>query len=430
MNNFILLIIANHPTFVCTLNHKKMNIKLARFTMLVAMLFSSVATYAQIFDSTAVGKVKVSGRVNMDGAYFTRQPDFVMSDGVTFSELRVRFSTILSSRTDFRAEIDFALGSVVPRDVAFRYFVDKNFTVTLGNFRESFSPAAYASSTENFFISVPTPGQAFGCSRNLGVAARYVVPPFFAEAGVFGQDLLDQIKGSKGYAFTNRVLYRPLNSGSHVLQFGFSNTIRRADANNLSKDASGKEIELRTVNYGSRAETNVDRNQLISVKNPFAKYQDKLSVEFLGIWQKLAVQGEYMNAFVKAKSGYDNQQYQGYYAQAIYQVRGKGIAYNDLDAVQAKSGLGSINVGIRYSYTDLNDSKGYLVNGIYTDLPNGKEANGSFNGGVVKGFSAAVSFYPLKNFILTMEYNWGKLSSITLPSGSFQMAQAQAIIQF
>lgn len=401
-----------------------------RFTLLAAMLFLTAPSYAQIFDSTAVGKVKVSGRVNMDGAYFTRKPAFVTSDGATFSELRVRFSTILSARTDFRAEIDFAFGNVAPKDVAFRYFVDKRFTVTLGNFREPFSPAAYASSTETYFISIPTPGQAFGCSRNLGVAARYVVPHFFVEAGLFGQDLLDQVKGSKGYAFTSRLLYRPVNDAGNVLQLGFSNSLRRADAGGLTKDASGKEVEQRMVSYGSRAETNVDRSQLISVKNPYAKYQDKLSVELLGIWRRFAVQGEYINAFVKAKSGYQGQHYWGYYAQAIYQVRGNGVVYNISDAVQAKSGLGSINVGVRYSCTDLNDSKGYLVDGIYSNNPNAKVPNGTFNGGRLSGFSAVASFYPLKNFMLAVEYSWGKLSSITLPSSRYQMAQAQAIIQF
>lgn len=407
-----------------------MNSKQFRVLLLVVLLFTTVVLNAQVLDSAAIGKVKVGGRVNMEGAYVANQPDFVMSDGATFSELRVRFTTVLSTRTDFRAEVDFAFGSVVPRDVAFRYFIDKNFTLTLGNFREPFSPAAYMSSADNHFISLPTPGQAFGCSRNLGVGARYVKPHIFIEAGVYGQDLLDQVKGSKGYAFTNRILYRPVNEKNKVLQLGCSNSIRRADANNLSKDANGKDIELRTVSYSSRAETNVDRNQILSIKNPYAKYQDKLSAEFLAIWNKIAVQGEFINAFVTAKSGYFNQHYTGYYAQAICQLKGSGIAYNETDAVQTRSGLGSINLGLRYSYTDLNDSKGYLVNGIYTDIPNGKVANGSFNGGIAKGFSAAVSFYPIKNFIFTLEYNWGKLSNDQLPGSSYQLAQVQAMIQF
>lgn len=396
----------------------------------IATLFS-VTSYSQIFDAAEVGKVKASGRVNMDGALFFSDPNnFKLSDGATFSELRLRFASALTTRMDVRAEVDFAFGNIVPRDVALRYYVNKDFTLTLGNFREPFSYGAYCSSVESFFISTSTPAQAFGSSRNLGFAARYVKPSFFLEAGFFTQDLLDQVKGSKGYAFTNRVLYRPINDGSNVLHFGFSNSIRRADANNFGTDEKGNQIELRTINYGSRVETNVDRQQVISVKNPYAKYQDKLSVELLGIWNRFAVQGEYINTFVQAKSGYDNQRYCGYYAQAMCQLKGNGIAYNSNDALASKATVGSINLAVRYSYTSLNDAKGYLVKGVYTDTPLGGVANGSFNGGTTRGVAAALSYAPLKNIIFSMEYNWGKVESDIIEKSSFNFAQLQAIVQF
>lgn len=400
-------------------------------TILLAVLaLTATVVQAQVYDASEIGKVKVGGRVNMDASWYYDQPHFNMGDGSTFSELRVRFNTILSTRSDLRAEVDFAFGSVVPRDVAYRYFVSKDLTFQLGNFREPFSPAAYASSVESFFIAIPTPGQAFSCGRNLGAGARYVKKNFWAEAGFFGQDLLDQVKGSKGVAFTGRVIFRPINESGKLIQFGLANTIRRADAISVSKDANGNDIELRAITYGSRAETNVDRNQILYVRNPYAKYQDKLGAEFLGIWNKFSLQGEYINSFVTAKQGYKDQHYYGAYAQAVYQILGKGLAYNDNDAIGTKSAVGGLNLALRYSYTSLNDSKGYYNNGAFTDFPNGTVANGSFNGGELKGFSASLTYFPTKSLAFTVEYDRGSLSNISLDNGRFQLLQAQAIVLF
>ena len=407
-----------------------MYFNLARLLLFLAPFFAAFGAAAQQFDSTAIGKVKVSGRVVMDGAWFYDTPaNTVMGSGATFSEMRVRFSTVLSTRTDLRAEFDFAFGEVSFKDIAARYFVDKNFILSLGNMREPFSPASMASAAETFFIATPTAAQAFGCGRNLGLSARYYTKHFWVEGGVFGQDIYDQIKGSKGFAFTNRIIYRPINEDYRVLQLGAGNSIRRADANGIKTD-EGKEVEQRKISFGSRAETNVNRAKLISVNNPYANFQEKFNVEFLGIYQNMALQAEYINTFVSAKEGYDNQRYYGYYAQAIYQIKGKGIQYSVYDAWQTKSLEGSINVGLRYSYTNLNDARGYLVNGIYTNTPDGTTPNGSFNGGAMQGFTASVSFFPIKSMILTMEYNWGKLKNATLAGSNFQFIQAQALFQF
>jgi Phosphate-selective porin len=407
-----------------------MILKLVRPVVLAVILLVPFILRAQSCDSTLIGKVKVGGRVNLDGAYYMDKPNMVMSDGGSLSELRLRLLSALSAKTSLKVEVDLANGTITPKDIFIRHYVNRELSFAFGNLPESFSLGSYASSSDSFFMSFSTPVQAFGCSRNLGVGSRYVSPHFFADAGIYGQDLLNQAKGSKGYAFTNRLLYRPVNDGRSVLQFGFSNTIRRADANNLAKDANGNDIELRTVNYASRAETNVDKTSIISVKNPNAQFHDRLSAEFLGIWSKLAVQGEYLNAFVNAKQGFYNQHYYGYYAQVIYQLKGDGIAYNDFEALQTRSGVGTINVGLRYSCADLNDAKGYLVNGIYVDTPSGTTPNGSYNGGIATGIAAAISFSPIKNFFLTLEYNKGKIKNLTTPNGDYQIAQAQTIIKF
>lgn len=402
------------------------------------MLAAAIATAAampitaqgQANDSTAIGKVKVGGRLTADGAFYLKEPSCILGNGTSFTELRVKAESWLSRRTSFKAEIDFAGGNVVPRDVFIRHQIDDRVSITFGNQCEMFSPAGFTSIPESAFTSFSTTAQAFACGRNLGLAARYVTPKLFLDAGIFSQDLLNKVRGSKGYAFTSRAVYRPINDGVNVVHLGISNTIRRADANGITKDNNGNEVEQRIVRFGSKFETNVDKTCAIEAANANARFHDKVSAEMVIVTRRIAVQGEYIRAFVKATSPFVDQHYYGYYGQVVCQLKGKGLVYSSKDALHTKSEVGSIDVGLRYSMTDLDDSRGYLINGSYYNAPTDKQPNGSINGGIAKGMAATISFTPRKYLALAMEYCYGKVVGVATPTGHYHIAQAQAMIFF
>jgi phosphate-selective porin OprO/OprP len=243
--------------------------------------------------------------------------------------------------------------------------------------KEPFSLEELTSATARTFMEKALPTDAFTPGRNIGVSSYTAVfdqritwgVGAFLNTGSFGNEgeAKDRINESNGFGISGRITGLPWYSenGDKLLHLGLS---YRHDF----RDSDNRDFPLKVR---AKPESALTNDRLVDTGSIFANNSDLFDAELAVVHGPLSFQGEYFYGFIDANSQ-DDPSFWGFYLLSSYFLSGEHRNYNTKSGVftrikpkhpfhPTKGGWGAWELGIRFSYVDLNN-KG--VNG-------GKEHN-------------------------------------------------------
>jgi phosphate-selective porin OprO/OprP len=313
-------------------------------------------------------KLKFGGRIQNDWAMVDLNEPLENAiggegHGTEFRRARLFFSGTVYDRVVFKANYEFAStgdGEVRLKDA---YIGLKNVwsldKVLVGHMKESFSLDSLTSSKHITFMERALT-ETFSPGRNTGFAIHDTVldKRVLLQAGAFKE------ANSSGFGFdddgmwnlTGRVVGVPLyeDGGEKVVHLGFSYS---------HQFRGGNDFMLR---YRRRPESHLapymaDTGSVITTNNI-----NLINPEIAVVWGPASFQAEYTRSFVNGDDGMRNTTFWGTYAQLSYFLTGEHRNYKlgsgSFDRVKPnanfnplKGDWGAFQVGVRYSYVDLND---------------------------------------------------------------------------
>jgi phosphate-selective porin OprO/OprP len=326
--------------------------------------------------------MKVNALVMADGGYIGTDNELMRA----FPELegwharlrRLELTMLgwISEIVDFKLQIDFAdVRSIKDNWIGFK--VPLLGHIKAGNMKEPVSLSELTGAKFITFMERPLPTLAFAPARNIGIMAHNAILESrmtWAAGGFWSTGSLsnvgegrDAVSQSNGLNFTARITGLPLyeDEGRKLLHLGLSYSHQfRGDAN------SDPEVE-----YRPRPETFLTDDRLVSTGTFEPDSVDLINPELAIVAGPLSFQGEYFLNMADAPS-VGNPRLWGFYLFGSYFLTGESRAYqkssgafSKVDPIQnfqfGHSGWGAWELGLRYSYVDLNDG----------DISGGKESN-------------------------------------------------------
>jgi phosphate-selective porin OprO/OprP len=283
--------------------------------------------------------------------------------GTEFRRARLFFSGTVYDRVVFRAQYDFANTGDDKGDIKDAYIgliklgpIDK---VLVGHMKESFSLDALTSSKHITFMERALT-ETFAPGRNTGFAIHDNVldKRILWQAGAFkdSDDAAFGFDDDGKWNLTGRVVGVPLyeDDGKKVVHLGFAYN---------HQFRGGNDFMLR---YRRRPESHLapymaDTGSMIPTNNI-----NLINPEIAIVWGPASFQAEYTRSFVNGDDGTRNTTFWGTYVQLSYFLTGEHRNYKlgsgnfgrvkpNANFNPLKGDWGAFQVGVRYSYLDLND---------------------------------------------------------------------------
>jgi len=312
-------------------------------------------------------KLKFGGRIQSDWAMVELNdrlegPIGGEGHGTEFRRARLFFSGTVYERLIFKVQYEFANTGDGKTDFKDAYIGLEGLgpvgTVKVGHFKEPFSLEEQTSSNHVTFMEKALP-IVFSPGRNTGFMANNAVMDkrILWQAGAFknANDTAFSFEDDGMWNVGGRIVGVPLyeNDGEKVvhLGFGYSHQFRGGSSFMLSyKQHPESHLAPYLVDTGSAISTND-----INLINP----------EFAIVCGPASFQAEYMHSFVQGDGAKDTS-FWGIYAQASYFLTGEHLNYKlgsgsfgrvkpNANFDPAKGDWGGFEVGVRFSYLDLND---------------------------------------------------------------------------
>lgn len=283
-------------------------------------------------------------------------------DGTNIRRARLNVSGTIAKDFKYKLENDFAGNASALTDVYVEYVGFDPVTLTIGQFKE---PFGLDTLTSDLFTTFNERGltHAFSPDRRIGgMVSTYGkndwTGSWTAAAGFFGSGSSSTAStDDEAHDYTARLTWAPMAEKTKVLHLGVAGSHRVPDASADSFTFSSRpENQLST----SVADFAVNTGAIAGVDNV-----NLLGLEAAAVYGPFSLQGEYVVADVDRIT--NDQQFDGYYAEASYFITGESRNYNPKTArferVTPKWALkpsegnwGAFQVAARYSSLDLNDS--------------------------------------------------------------------------
>jgi phosphate-selective porin OprO/OprP len=313
-------------------------------------------------------KLKFGGRIQTDWAMVDLSQPLENAiggegNGAEIRRARLFFSGTLYDRVVFKAQYDFSDTGDDKGDIKDAYIgliklgpIDK---VLVGHMKESFSLDALTSS-KNITFMERSLTETFAPGRNTGFAIHDNVldKRILWQAGAFkdSDDSAFSFDNDGMWNLIGRVVGVPLyeDDGEKVVHLGFSyNHQFRGGSDFMLRYQRKPESHL--APYMADTGSTIPTNN-INLINP----------EIAIVWGPASFQAEYTQSFVNGDDGMRNTTFWGTYAQLSYFLTGEHRNYNlgsgSFGRVKPNANFnpmqgdwGAFQVGVRYSYLDLND---------------------------------------------------------------------------
>lgn len=436
-----------------------------------ALAVLAMTAMAQDFDTTPVVRIDneeeelqftVGARMMADVAYY--HSDFTpLKSGAALSDARIRTSMKYQDWY-FYADFDFSKGKFKQKNIFMQYSFDNEehkHAIKAGYYNDPATMARNTSLGSYHFISRPAPANALHAGRQLGVTYKYRNNKFFANQGVFAENLYnDQVDGFQGVTVSGRWLYSPVNDENNTFHVGLN-----ARYAYISSGENYNNVLQTKINMSSPLETYVDGNtEFLNADVLWAKNVVNVGVEALYRNDKFFARGEYMYKHVakdrddetlfmnqlgtlwswasleswQAGNPLESSNFHGGYVEAGYKIFGNPYTYNQSDALLGGLNGKALEVVARYSYTGLNDvvdgayyfesQDKYIDNGILSDYP---VTSTSVGGGNLHAVTVGAN-YSFNKFVQVMlDYTYSHLDRDKYKyDNNFHAVQARLMFSF
>lgn len=309
--------------------------------------------------------MKFFGRLFIDWGWFTGDdPTYntdtsgttpELEDGTEFRTARLGVEGLLYDKTGYKAEFDFAPGTVAVKDVFFTLKELFGTEFRVGHFKEPFSLEQVTSSRFISFMERSL-AAAFAPDRNSGFQLSDTPTDsqnLYWAAGLF-RTSNDQAKavGDSEYSYTARLTGLPLyeEEGASMLHLGAAASYRLDDS----------------VQFRSRPEANMV-NRPADTGAIAADDTMLLCGEAAWLNGPFSAQAEYQLASVSASGAGQDGDFSGYYAYVSYFLTGEHRNYKktsaSFDRLRPNEnfgvGKGAFELLARYSFIDLDDGAAF-----------------------------------------------------------------------
>ena len=227
----------------------------------------------------------------------------------------------------------------------------------VGALRAGFSktPVGFEGNTSTgatTFLEAALPTQAIYANRRIGVDWAWERSHYLINAGYYsGGDLNGD---NDGRMLAARVAWVPHKQPGDVIHLGVSASEESPDDTVDGRGIYTPPTErLRARPEAGLAVRLVDSGNLLPTD-----HIDRIGFEGLWIHGPWSLQGEYLHAAVKLDGGRPSYDASGYYAFASWVVTGESRPYSggNVDNIKPKGAYGALELALRYSELDLNDS--------------------------------------------------------------------------
>ena len=331
----------------------------------------------------------------------------------------------ISEFVDFQLQIDFADVRAI-RDNWIGFKVPLLGHIKAGNMKEPVSLSELTGAKFTTFMERPLPPLAFAPGRNIGTMAHNAIVESrmtWAAGGFWNTRSLSQVgegrdavSHSNGFNFTARITGLPMyeDEGRKLLHLGLS----------YSHQFRGENYSDPEVQVQPRPETFLTDDRLVNTGTFIPDRGDLINPELAIVAGPLSFQSEYFLNIIDAPS-VGNPRLWGFYLFGSYFLTGESRAYNksngafsQVDPIQnfhfGQSGWGAWELGLRFSYVDLNDG----------DISGGKESN----------LTAGLNWYLDSNTRLMLNYVRARvrdrLNPPVVEDGRANILQARFQIEF
>lgn len=305
------------------------------------------------------------GRVHLDTAFFgDDKKDH--GDNANFRRARLGFKGKVDEDWKYKFEMDFAKEDVAFKDVSLTYTGFDVADIQAGHFKPFFGLEENTSSNYIQFMERSSAGAAFTRDEELGIGVKSGGDNWSASIGVWNEDGGTDTASTDDEAYTvdGRVSFAPVNEKGRVVHLGAGGSYRVPNAGSDSVALSSKVTGAGANLVTTGAIANTDSTTLYNL-------------EAAGVYEGLALQGEYFMADVSRESGTDPS-FSGWYAQASYLLTGETRPYagkiGNFSRVKPKDpfslkkgGTGAWEVLTRLSNVDLNDQGAGITGGELDD---------------------------------------------------------------
>ena len=310
--------------------------------------------------------LRVGGRFFLDLAVYIEDQNNLGDSGLGARTILVEMNGQLNKNWPYRlswggfTEGGKVNSSGVQLDDAFiRYLGFDHVVLTAGQHTEPFSLEQQTSSLNTTFLERALPN-AFVPGTTVGISAAFGGENWFASGGFFSEQISDyKDQGSQGYGVTGYLSTSPWRIDQGVVHFGSSWSYRvvtdEKDIFFRYRPESGL-TEVRYVNTGIILGAESIR---------------RLGVDIVTIFGPWSFQGEYIYTDVERNLGFQNVDFDGWYAFLSWFVTGESRKYREngvIGAVTPNHSYGAWEIALRVSGIDLNDA----------DISGGEEQNLTF----------------------------------------------------
>lgn len=368
-------------------------------------------------------QIKIGGRTQADFAYIAA--DDVLDDafpslqghGTEFRRARLYMAGTIDKNFAFKSQYDFAGGTVGIRSLWIELkHVPYMGNIRIGKTKEPFSLEELTSSKYISFLERALPN-TFSSGYKTGILLHNVeFDKRLTWAVGFFMDTNDQGKSFNDFADTDltaRITALPWEAehGRRLLHLGFSYSHKFRD------EDGGNSISFR-----ERPEAHLSNVRLVDTGSIVAHGADIFNPEIALVYGPFSLQAEYFYASVDAVGGKDPN-FEGYYAFMSYFLTGEHRRYKKSSGVFSrlkpntnfdfgKSGWGAWEIGLRYSYLDLND------NGVL--------------GGKENDITLGLNWYPNPNVRVMLNYVNANVDrkDLSIDNGDVNIIEARFQVDF
>lgn len=360
-------------------------------------------------------KITMGGRIAFDGAvYFDDKTP--LGNGMTISDVRLT-SKMRYKKWDAKIDFGFSDKKVNTKDIHLIYNINENSWVKLGYAGEQLGLENWESSAWLKFMTAAASSQVFGSGRQLGFTYVKWNKRIYYSGGFYTDSdaITNSKEGNQGYAFVGKFSVDPVSTNDKLVHIGISGEYRNGNRDGLDDNKKTKRI----MSYSGNLNTNVEKKKPLDITITNVKDQYRWVTELLATAGPAFLQGEYYSIHINRKANNHSYNADGFYVQTGFLILGdKTYKYNLGDRRLKKPGDKTLEMAIRYDYTDLND-------GIYnTEI---------LKGGRMSDLSLALNYYLNKYIGFKVNYsyiNLGPYNNYGTNKENINLIQGRVMVVF
>lgn len=364
-----------------------------------------------------------TGRALFDGATYWQNGASMQRDGELHAGVAlpdIRFG-IKGSYGDwiFRSDIAYTNNTVLLKDVFLQYQFSKRNSLRLGHFFTPFGTAsAYGTPKKEYMEDAEA--NVFVPGRRIGIAHTIYNEPLYAEYGVFAdKNALTKSSdksGRQGYTLSGRFIWRPLMTKDYGFHVGVSGMHVKAESTENGKPAA--------VSYSKRYLTYVNRTPATQIKITDAKWENKATVEMVGLYHNYQLSGQYYWSHVAREKDLSYNTKGFYLAARGILLHPANYTYKANTATVSHPTTGNLELLLGYGFLDLRDTEAHAKN--EAALAAGMGGLDLTQAGRMSDYSVGLSYFLNKYVTFRLNYHHIKVENFGLSPKRVNVLQLRA----